>query len=87
MILLIVSIENRHLVRQVDGQLNQSSHITLFIIPWCLMQELMLAMTDNLIGITFTRLTFGLPLSRLGKAQAKFGSALAAPSVQSCGKS
>ncbi len=47
MILLIVSIENRHLVRQVDGQLNQSSHITLFIIPWCLMQELMLAMTDN----------------------------------------
>ena len=50
------SVKNRHLVRQVDSQFYQSSNLALCIIPGCLMQELVLTVTDNLVGVTLARL-------------------------------
>ena len=54
--LYCVSIEYRHFFWQVNSQFNQSCNIAIFIIPWCLVEKLMLAVTDNLIGIAFVSL-------------------------------
>ena len=54
-ILFFVSIKYWHFIWQVNSQFYQSCNITFFVIPWCLMQKFMLAMTYNLIGIAFVR--------------------------------
>lgn len=52
----IVPIENRHIVRKVNGQLNEACHGTVLIKPWSLMQKLVLSVTYDLIGVGGTGL-------------------------------
>ena len=52
----LVSVEHRHIVWQINGQFNQSCHVASVVIPRRLVQQLMLAVADDLVSVAFARL-------------------------------
>lgn len=50
----IIPVEHAHVVREVDRQLDESGHSTIPVIPWSLMKQLVLPVTDDLIRIGHT---------------------------------